>query len=803
MTENKTETLITLPMLALRGLVAFPGVMLHFEVGRKKSIKALNAAMEKGQKIYLVAQKNVFDEEPDEEGLYEIGCVAKICQILRLSDNNVKVLVEGLYRAKRVVTNSVNGYFLSTVIPLEDTKIRNRKIYIEALTRKVRAKFDFYASKGIKLAPDIAATVASSEDIGFLADFITFNIPVPIDDKQFVLEQQNPVNRAKLVVELLDKESEIIDIDRRIGEKVKTQIDDNQREYYLREQIKAINYELYGDTDEDEIDEYYAKIDALSADESVKERLKDEVAKLQKMPQGSHEGTVVRGYLDTCIALPWNVYRQTNSDIKRAEKILNRDFFGMNKVKERILELLSVYTLAPDIKGQIICLVGPPGVGKTSVSKSIAECMGRDFARISLGGIHDESEIRGHRKTYIGAMPGKIINAFKSAKSSNPLILLDEIDKLGSDYKGDPSAALLEVLDAEQNSTFTDHFIDMPYDLSKAVFITTANTRSTIPEPLLDRMEIIELTSYTREEKFHIAKEHLVKRQLKNHGLDGRKCKIADEAIYDIIDFYTRESGVRKLERELAAICRKSAKLIASGDKKSVAVNSETIALMLGKKRYTAEEILPFDEVGIINGLAWTSVGGEIMQLEVSVLEGSGKLELTGSLGDVMRESARAAVSYVRANTEKYGIASDFYKTKDIHIHATENAVPKDGPSAGVTITTALVSALTGRTVKRDIAMTGEVTIKGRVLQIGGLKEKSMAAYRAGVKTVFIPKDNEADIAELDKAVTDSVKFITCENVDFIIENALNSIDMVDTIADDFNPAVIEYTKPVTKTISQ
>lgn len=802
MSENKSQPIVTMPMLALRGLVAFPGVMLHFEVGRKKSIKALNAAMEKGQRIYLVAQKNVFDEDPDGEGLYEIGCVAKICQILRLSDNNVKVLVEGLYRAKHIKANSNNGYFISDVMMLPDAAIRNRKLYVEALARKIRTKFDFYASKGLKLAPDIAATVATTEDIGFLSDFITFNIPVPVDDKQFVLEQQNPVSRAKLVLELLDKESEIIDIDRKIGEKVKSQIDDNQREYYLREQIKAINYELYGDTEEDEIADYFSKVEALSAKAEVKEKLRAEIAKLQKMPQGSHEGTVVRGYLDTCLALPWDICRKTSSDILRAEKILNRDFYGMNKVKERILELLSVYTLAPDIKGQIICLVGPPGVGKTSISKSIAECMGRDFARVSLGGVHDESEIRGHRKTYIGAMPGKIINAIKTAGSSNPLILLDEIDKLGSDYKGDPSAALLEVLDGEQNNTFTDHFIDMPYDLSRAVFITTANTQATIPEPLRDRMEIIELTSYTREEKFQIAKEHLTKRQIKNHGLDGRKCKITDEAIYDIIDFYTRESGVRKLERSLASLCRKTAKLIASGEKKSVIVNSKTVGEMLGKRRYTAEEILPTDEIGIINGLAWTSVGGEIMQLEVSSLEGSGKLELTGSLGDVMIESAKAAVSYVRANTERYGIASDFYKTKDIHIHATESAVPKDGPSAGVAITTALVSALTNRPVKRDIAMTGEVTIKGRVLQIGGLKEKSMAAYRAGVKTVFIPKSNEADLAELDKAVTDNVKFLPCSDVNFIIENALKEADATELVSE-FNSPVIDYKKPTVKTISQ
>jgi len=766
-----------MPALALRGLVCFPGVMLHFDVGRKKSVKALNVAMEKGQKIFLVSQKNVFDEDPSEADLYDIGCVARICQVLRMSDDSVKVLVEGLYRAKVVGINNVGSYMTASVRKCEIPVTRHRQVYLETLARKIRTEFEAYASKGVKLAPDIAATVASNDDVGFLADFITFNIPVPVDDKQFILEQLNPVTRAKIALELLGKEGEIIEIDKRIGEKVKSQIDENQREYYLREQIKAINFELYGDTAEDEIDEYYSKIDKMQASKDVKDKLVSEVQKLSKMPQGSHEGTVVRNYLDTCIELPWEAYTDAVVSIPKAEAILDRDFFGMEKVKVRIIEQLSVYTLNPDIKGQIICLVGPPGVGKTSIAKSVAECMGRKYARISLGGVHDEAEIRGHRKTYIGAMPGKIINAIKQAGSGNPLILLDEIDKLASDYKGDPAAALLEVLDKEQNSTFTDHFIDMPFDLSRTVFITTANTAATIPEPLLDRMEVIELTSYTREEKFQIAKRHLVKKEVKNHGLDGRKIKFTDEALYDLIDFYTREAGVRKLERSIATLCRKAAKLIASGEKKTVKLGSAELKNLLGKHKYRPEEILPSDEVGIINGLAWTSVGGELMQLEVSVMEGTGKIELTGSLGDVMKESAKAAVSFVRANAEKYNIESDFYKTKDIHIHATENAVPKDGPSAGVTITTALISALTGIPVRRDVAMTGEVTIKGRVLAIGGLKEKTMAAYRAGVKTVFIPKANEADIAELDKTVLANVKFVVAERVETVIEGALKKTD--------------------------
>ena len=773
MTDFTQDNLKTLPALALRGLVCFPGVMLHFDVGRKKSVKALNVAMEKGQKIFLIAQKNVFDEDPSENELYDIGCVARICQVLRMSDDSVKVLVEGLYRAKMVALNNIGSYMTATVEKCDIPAPRNRQVYLETLARKIRTGFEAYASKGIKLAPDIASTVATNDDVGFLSDFITFNIPVPVDDKQFILEQLNPVSRAKIALELLSKEAEIIDIDRKIGEKVKSQIDENQREYYLREQIKAINFELYGDTVEDEIDEYFGKTQRLSAPEAVKERLNTEVQKLQKMPQGSHEATVVRGYLDTCLELPWETYTDAKLDIKKSIQILDRDFYGMEKVKERIIEQLSVYMLNPDVKGQIICLAGPPGVGKTSIGKAIAECMGRNYARISLGGVHDEAEIRGHRKTYIGAMPGKIINAIKQAGSSNPLLLLDEIDKLASDYKGDPSSALLEVLDKEQNGTFTDHFIDMPYDLSKVVFITTANDVGAIPAPLLDRMEVIELTSYTREEKFQIAKQHLLKKEVKNHGLDGRKIKITDEALYDLIDFYTREAGVRKLERTIATLCRKTAKAVASGEAKQVKITSQKVSEMLGKRKYRPEEILSDNEVGIINGLAWTSVGGELMQLEVSVMEGTGKIELTGSLGDVMKESARAAVSFVRANADKYGIDSDFYKTKDIHIHATENAVPKDGPSAGVTITTALVSALTNTPVRRDVAMTGEVTIKGRVLAIGGLKEKTMAAYRAGVKTVFIPKANEADLAEIDKTVLANLDFVVAEKVETVIEGAL------------------------------
>ena len=761
------------PVLALRGLVAFPDMMLTFDVGRKKSIKAITAAMDSNQMLYLVAQKDISVDDPKAEDLYNIGCIARVRQVLKGPDGNVKILVEGKQRAVHQRLNTDGSFIVGEITPVADKPLNNREVYKESLVRRIRNEFEKYVSVAGHIAPDVVMTVATNGNIPFLCDFIAFSIPAPYDDKQFVLEQVSVKNRVKVLLEMLAKEREIALIDNKIGEKTKLHIDENQREYYLKEQIRAISDELYGDDSATETDDYYNRIAALNCSDEVREKLNIQVSKLAKMPSGSHEGTVVRGWLDTCLDLAWNSCTNVKSDIKRAEKILNRDFYGMEKVKERILELLSVYTLAPDIRGQIICLVGPPGVGKTSIGKTIAECMGRKFARVSLGGVHDEAEIRGHRKTYIGAMPGKIINAVKQAGSSNPLILLDEIDKLGSDYKGDPSSALLEVLDPEQNCTFVDNFIEIPYDLSRAVFITTANNRDTIPEPLLDRMEVIELGSYTREEKFNIAKRHLVAREFARHGLSGKTCRISDDAIYSLIDFYTREAGVRKLQRAIASLCAKAAKKIADGTSGRVTIKASDMEDLIGQKKYKPEQILEQDEVGIINGLAWTAVGGEIMQLEVAALKGTGKIELTGSLGDVMKESAVAAVSYVRANAEKYGIDEDFYKLKDIHIHATEAAVPKDGPSAGVTITTALVSALTGRQVRRDVAMTGEVTIRGRVLAIGGLKEKSMAAYRGGVKTVFIPKANEPDLAEVDKKVKENVRFIPVEKVDEILDVAL------------------------------
>jgi len=781
---NEQNT-VRMPLLALRGLVVFPRTVASFDVARKKSANALKAAMDGNRLIFVVTQKDFYAEEPTEKELYSVGCIARVKQVLKVSDNLTKVLVEGIARAE--YTNFVNGsrYLSADVIKCENKVTNHRQVYKETLLRRIRTQFRKYISVLPGIAPDIVMTVDASQDLGYVSDYIAFNIPAPFDDKQYVLEQLSPVNRAKILIDLLDKEREIGEIDKRIGEKTRAAIDENQKEYYLREQMRIISTELYGDDQAEEIDNYYQKIEALVADVSVKDILRSHVSKLSKMPNGSHEGTVERGYLDTCLELPWKKYSSVIADIKRAEKVLDRDIFGMNKVKERILELLSVYVLSPDIKGQIICLVGPPGVGKTSVGKTIAECMGRKFARISLGGVHDEAEIRGHRKTYIGAMPGKIIDAIKKAGTGNPLILLDEIDKLGSDYKGDPASAMLEVLDPEQNGTFVDHYIEIPFDLSHAVFIATANNLDTIPAPLRDRMEIIELSGYTREEKFGIAKNHLVFKQIERHGLKKSQIKFTDEALYGLIDFYTREAGVRKLERNIASVCRKVAKIIASGEAKRVTVKDADLLKYLGKHRYKPEIILDNNEVGIINGLAWTSVGGEIMQLEVASMQGTGKIELTGSLGDVMKESARAAVSYVRGNAEKYGIDPDFYKNTDIHIHATEAAVPKDGPSAGVTITTGLISALTGKAVLRDIAMTGEVTIRGRVLPIGGLKEKSMAAYRGGVKKVFIPKENIPDLDDVDATVKENVEFIPVAFVDEIISQAI--VENNSTKTDEWN----------------
>lgn len=781
--QETTLKSLNMPMLALRGIVVFPKAAVHFDVIRPKSIEALNTAMSQNRYIFLLTQKNIAAEDPNVDDLYEIGCVAKIRQILRMSGDTVRVLVEGCYRAKLQSITAVEPLFRADIVRLIDEPTGNMTKYKEALLRNAKNAFDDYAHVAPKVSPDVIMSVVANESLGSLADYITHNIPVETDDKQFVLEQLNPVKRLKSVITLLKREKDLIEIDRRISEKVKGSIDENQREYYLREQIKAINEELYGESDPDsDIDKYFKKIAELKAPDNVKEKLRDEAERLSKMPNGSHEATVVLNYLDTCLSLPWGVFSDSKIDLAKSQKILDRDHYGLKKVKERIIELLAVHTLVPDIKGQIICLVGPPGVGKTSIVRSVAECMGRKYARVSLGGVTDEAEIRGHRKTYIGAMPGRIINAVKTAGTSNPVVLLDEIDKLGSSYKGDPSSAMLEILDSEQNSTFHDHYVDMPFDLSRVLFITTANDVSTIPGPLLDRMELIELGSYTREEKFQIAKNHLIKKQLKNNGLKANQVKFTDEAIYKLIDAYTKEAGVRRLDRTLATVCRKSAATIVSGKSKAVRVNEAILKEMLGTEKYKPDSLPKKDEIGVVNGLAWTSVGGEIMPLEVVCVPGTGKLELTGSLGDVMQESAKAAVTAVRSRVELLGISKDFYKTYDIHIHAPEAATPKDGPSAGVTMFTALVSALCSIPVKRDIAMTGEITLRGRVMPIGGLKEKTMAAYKMGIKRVFIPIDNLPNLDEVEQIVKDNVEFVAVETVDEILSGALASMPVVESV---------------------
>ena len=773
----------TYPALCMRGVVAFPKMGLTLDVGRKKSINAVSAAMEKNEYLFLVTQKNIFAEDPKADDLYEIGCLCKVRQVLKVPDGGAKILVECHKRAKRLTFADNGNYYFSTVEELYDTEIKNRPVYIESLIRKVRNEFEKYASVGPKLASDIIMNIATAKDISYLCDFIAFNIPAPFDDKQYVLEHLNPVKRAKTVIELLSKEREVTVIDNRISEKTRTRMDDNQRDYYLKEQMRVISDELYGDGGADEVEEYYSALEKLNAKEEVKQKIKTEIAKLSKMPQGAHESTLQRNFLDLALSLPWETRSVSKVDINKAKKILDRDFYGLKKVKERILEMLSVFALSPDISGQIICLVGPPGVGKTSIGRVIAECMGRKYARVSLGGMHDEAEIRGHRKTYIGAMPGRIISAVKQAGTSDPLILLDEIDKLGNDYKGDPASALLEVLDAEQNKAFYDNFLEIPYDLSHVVFVTTANNADTIPPALLDRMEVISLEGYTREEKFNIAKRHLVARETASHALKASQIRITDGALYGLIDYYTREAGVRKLSRAIGSLCAKAAKKIAEGRADRVTIKESDLSELLGPKKYRPEAILEKDAVGIINGLAWTAVGGEIMQMEVVCVPGSGKIELTGSLGDVMKESAQAAVTFVRANADKYGIDQNFYKEKDIHIHATEAAVPKDGPSAGVTMVTALVSALCDKAVFRDIAMTGEITIRGRVLAIGGLKEKLMAAYRGGVKRVFIPKDNIPDLEEVDKTVKDNLEIIPVSFVDEIIMQAIDGITHNKTVS--------------------
>lgn len=768
-----TKTRI-LPTIPLRGLVIFPSMILHFDVGRERSVNAIKAAAKNNGEIFLVAQKDASETAPTQDDIYDVGVVGVVKQLLTTPDGSTRVLVEGLYRAK-IVKFVSSGEYLKYEVKEYPTRGGSLSDSTKsAAARALKDVFVAYAQITPKMPKDLYDSIITEEDCERLFDKVVFNIPMKVEDKQKLLETNGVLQRIKLLIAMIESEIDIMATEIELQAQVHEAIDKNQREYYLREQMRAILRQLGdGDDPTEECDEYINKIKALKLPNESEEKLLKEAEKLRKMSGSSQESAVLRTYLDTVLAIPFNKKTKDKLNIEAVEKKLNHDHYGLKKVKERILETLSVRALAPDIKGQIICLYGPPGVGKTSIGHSIADALGRKYARISLGGVHDEAEIRGHRKTYIGAMPGRIVKALSQAKSMNPVILLDEIDKMSNDYKGDPSSAMLEVLDSEQNNAFVDNYIEIPIDLSEVLFITTANDTSTIPAPLLDRMEVIELSSYTREEKFNIAKKHLVPKQLKKNGETSKMLKISDKALYSIIDCYTREAGVRKLERRIGEICRKAAKKIVSGEEKEIRVTDANIEEYLGIKKYQPEKLAERDEVGLVNGLAWTSVGGTMLPLEVLVLDGTGKTEFTGQLGDVMKESAKIAVSLTRSLATKYNIDPNFYKDKDIHVHAPEGAVPKDGPSAGVTLTTALVSALSGTPVRRDVAMTGEITLRGKVLPIGGLKEKSMAAYRAGIKTVCIPKDNVPDLEEIDEKVKENIKFVPAEDISTVLETAL------------------------------
>ena len=765
-----------LPVLALRGITVFPGMTVHFDVGRKKSVRAIEEAMRNhNQELFLVSQKDIQTDDPDLAALYNIGTVSTVKQILKLPGDTLRILVEGKYRARLTECIQMEPYFFGRVETVSDAAYSKTSPKVEALIREAQALYDHFLELTGRPAQDGMAVLLTSRDPGFIADFITQNSTINYTDKQRVLEQLHPLKRLELSLVLLSRELDILQLESEIQEKVQESVNKGQRDYYLREQLRVIQGELGEGDDEEELQQYQEAIDKLQVPQEVTDKLSKELKRLSKQPSNSSEAAVLRTYLDTCLELPWNTRTKERVDIRAARKILDEDHFGLEKVKERILEIFAVRKMAPELPAQIICLVGPPGVGKTSVATSIARALNRNMARISLGGVHDEADIRGHRKTYIGAMPGRIIAAVAQAGSKNALLLLDEIDKLGSDYRGDPSSALLEVLDAEQNATFRDHYLEVPFDLSECMFITTANTTATIPAPLLDRMEVIELSSYTDEEKLMIAKDHLFPKQLQRHGLKKAQVRLSDDAIREIITCYTRESGVRNLERELATLCRKcDMRFVGPKPPKRLTIQGANLEEYLGVRKFLPDPLPPVDSVGLVTGLAWTSVGGETLEVEVNVVNGSGKLELTGNLGDVMKESVYAAMSYIRSRTEALHLDPDFYKTKDIHVHFPEGAIPKDGPSAGITICTAMVSALTGARVRRDIAMTGEISIRGRVLPIGGLKEKTMAAMRHGIKTVIIPEANAKDLEEIDQTVRKALNFLTVSHVDTVLEAALD-----------------------------
>ena len=762
-----------LPVIAMRGLNVFPRMNTSFDLERPISVHALERAMENGEEIFLVTQREIGVEQPEEKDLYEIGTVARVTQILRVSDRVLRVMMEGACRARLKRLWQREPFLQAQVELIDEPATSCHSKRTEAMLRQTYASVTEYAELAQKLPDDVYAAILSTNDPGYLADFIAQQLNLRYQDKQDILDELRPLPRLQRMNEILRREIEVTAMEQDIESKVRSRVGKIQKDFVLREQIKVLQNEIGEGGEDEELDEYREKISKAHLSEEVERKLLKDVDKLAKQPFGSAEASVLRNYLDTCMEMPWGEETKERASVDAARKILDRDHYGLEKVKERILEFIAVRQLNPDAKGKILCLVGPPGVGKTSVAISVAKAMNRKLARLSLGGVRDEADIRGHRKTYIGAMPGRIIEAISRAGAMNPLLVLDEIDKLGNDMRGDPASALLEVLDSEQNTSFRDHFLEVPVDLSRVMFITTANTTSTIPRPLLDRMEIIELSSYTDEEKLQIAKTHLLSKQMKEHGLKKNQLRVSDDAIRAVVSDYTRESGVRTLERLLGKLCRKAATRLVETDVKRVDITPRDLRELLGVPRYQDNSRSRQDQVGVVNGLAWTEVGGELLEVEAGVMDGSGKLELTGNLGTVMQESVKAAYTCLRSRAAELGIPKDFYKNKDIHVHFPEGAVPKDGPSAGIAIATAMLSALTGRPVRHDVAMTGEVTLRGRVLPIGGLKEKTMAAKRNGIRTVIIPKENEKDLEEIDQTVRAALRFVTAETVDAVFAHAL------------------------------
>lgn len=774
MTNLNNQNIRELPTIPLRGVSVFPGSVTHFDVGREKSIKALEIAMVSEQTIFLTTQKDPDVDQPGPDDYYNIGTVAEVKQMLRMPGEIMRVLVEGRSRAKILEILQESPYLNCEVEYCPDEYATEDMAELEALSRSLLDAFAEYITMEGAFGQEILNTLDSMTDLSSMADFIADNVGFRQEQKQELLETVDVCQRVETLLGFLNEEIEIAKIENDISQKVRGQLNKSQKEYYLREQLRVIQEELGQEENVDaEVEKYLKQLKELNLPEAIHEKIENEINRLYKVQLSSAEGGVIRTYADWVLALPWNTVTEDNMDLTRAEKILEEDHYGLEKVKERILEYLAVKQLAEGLKGPILCLVGPPGVGKTSIARSVARAMDRNFVRMSLGGVRDEAEIRGHRKTYIGSMPGRIISAIRDAKSANPVFLFDEVDKIGADYRGDPASALLEVLDPEQNKEFTDHFLEVPFDLSRVMFITTANTTETIPRPLLDRMEVIEVSGYTEEEKLQIAKKYIIPKKLKEHGMNRKQLKFSEGALRDIINYYTRESGVRNMEREITSVCRKAARKIVQDEQTAVSVTQRNLTDFLGKHRFLYDKIEKEPEVGMVTGMAWTTVGGETLTIEVSVMDGTGKISLTGQLGDVMQESAKAGLSYIRTHAVELGIDPNFYKEKDVHIHIPEGAIPKDGPSAGISMCTAVVSALTKIPVRNDLAMTGEITLRGKVLPIGGVKEKVLAAHRAGIRTVILPKENERDIEDIPENVRKHLEFKLVDTVGPVLETAL------------------------------